>query len=490
MLSRSVRCGDVRLAPDASRVITKPFLPGEEVFPDGTSRIELVVRRILEMDEATVQATLRLVYEEFAGRHRDLEGVLRSNFEVVASRVEIGKDSSRERKLLVGAYFSHEYSIESAALGNPSMVLALDQSGLVAGEIRFIMSLRAVGEGHISSIEFRSGVIDSDMGISVDSPGRYVDTGRRESAEYDKALFEAKLAELGALSDMAQSVLACVGSRFTMTELETALRVLDDRGVDRVLSAETSHVLHWLASSNYRVVFPRGVDISERVIFPSGPAESHGMEDVRMVRFVHDDGGVVYFGTYTAFDGHQILPQLLETTDFESFRIATLSGAGAQNKGIALFPRMLDGEFVALGRHDNVNNFLMRSVDVRVWGETERIQEPERPWELIQLGNCGSPLETEAGWLVITHGVGPFRRYSLGALLLDLDDPSRVIGHLKEPLLTPQADEREGYVPNVVYSCGSMIVGDHIVLPYGFADVGASIATIRLEQLLSRLTER
>jgi predicted GH43/DUF377 family glycosyl hydrolase len=484
------RCGNVRLAPDASRVITKPFLPGEEVFPDGTSRIELVVRRIREMDEAAVRATLRLVYEEFESRHRDLESVLRSNYEVVASRVELGDEYSRERKLLVGAYFSHEYSIEAAALGNPSMVLAPDQSGLGPGEIRFIMSLRAVGEGHISSIEFRSGVIDNEMGISLDSPGRYVQTGRREGAAYDKAFFEAKLAELGTLNDLAHSVLACLGSRFTMTELKTALRMLDEQGVDRLLSAETSHVLHWLASSNYRVEFPSDSDISERVIFPGGPTESHGMEDVRMVRFVHDDGRVVYYGTYTAFDGHQILPQLLETTDFESFRIATLSGAGAQNKGIALFPRKLDGEFVALGRHDNVNNFLMRSVDVRVWGETERIQEPERPWELIQLGNCGSPLETEAGWLVITHGVGPFRRYSLGALLLDLDDPCRVIGHLKEPLLTPQADEREGYVPNVVYSCGSMVVGDHVVLPYGFADVGASIATIGLEQLLARLTER
>ena len=213
------------------------------------------------------------------------------------------------------------------------------------------------------------------------------------------------------------------------------------------------------------------------------------MEDARLVRFVHDDGKVVYYGTYTAFDGHQILPQLVETADFVSFRIATLSGECAQNKGIALFPRMLDGEFVALGRHDNVNNFLMRSPDVRVWRETERIQEPERPWEFIQLGNCGSPLETEAGWLVITHGVGPFRRYSLGALLLDLDDPGRVVGHLKEPLLAPRADERDGYVPNVVYSCGSMIVGDHLVLPYGFADVGASIATVELDELLTRLTQ-
>ena len=483
------RYGDVWLVPDAGRVITRPFLPGEEVFADGTSRIELVVRRIREMDEAAVLATLQLVYEEFEGRHRDLESVLRSNFEVVASRIELGNESSRERKLLVGAYFSHEYSIEAAALGNPSMVLAPDQSRLAAGEIRFIMSLRAVGEGHISSIEFRSGVIDDEMGISLDKPGRYVDTGRRKGARYDKAFFELKLAELGALNDLARRVLAYVDSRFTMEELETALRMLDEQGVDRLLSAETRHVLHWLASSNYRVEFPGDRDISERVIFPGGPTESHGMEDVRMARFVHEDGRVVYYGTYTAFDGHQILPQLLETADFESFRIATLSGAGAQNKGIALFPRMLDGEFVALGRHDNVNNFLMRSVDVRVWGETERIQEPERPWELTQLGNCGSPLETEAGWLVITHGVGPFRRYSLGALLLDLDDPCRVIGHLKEPLLTPRADEREGYVPNVVYSCGSMIVGDHVVLPYGFADVGASIATIGLEQLLTRLTE-
>jgi predicted GH43/DUF377 family glycosyl hydrolase len=212
------------------------------------------------------------------------------------------------------------------------------------------------------------------------------------------------------------------------------------------------------------------------------------MEDARLVRFVHDDGSIVYYATYTAFDGYQILPQLIETTDFVSFRIATLSGECAQNKGIALFPRKLDGRFAALGRHDNVNNFLMTSTDVRVWRDTEKIQEPERPWELIQLGNCGSPLETEAGWLVITHGVGPMRRYALGALLLDLDDPCRVIGHLKEPLLVPSAEEREGYVPNVVYSCGGMIHSDHLVLPYGFADVGARVATIVLDELLSHLT--
>ena len=248
-------------------------------------------------------------------------------------------------------------------------------------------------------------------------------------------------------------------------------------------------MLHWLASSNYVTSFPESTDISERVMFPASPTESNGMEDARLVRFVHDDGRVVYYATYTAFDGHQILPQLIETTDFASFRIATLRGECAQNKGIALFPRKLDGQFVALGRHDNVNNFLMTSTDVRSWHETDLIQEPKRPWELVQLGNCGSPLETEAGWLVITHGVGAFRRYALGALLLDLDDPWRVIGHLKEPLLIPIADERDGYVPNVVYSCGSMIHADHLILPYGFADTGAGVATIALDDLLTHLSQ-
>jgi predicted GH43/DUF377 family glycosyl hydrolase len=266
------------------------------------------------------------------------------------------------------------------------------------------------------------------------------------------------------------------------------MRATDPGGPALTVPADSAHRLHWLASSNYRTAFPDDSALSERVIFPAGPTESHGMEDVRLVRFVHDDGSVVYYGTYTAYDGHKILPQLLETADFVSFRIATLGGRCAQNKGIALFPRKVDGQYLALGRHDNVNNFLMTSDDIRVWHETEKIQEPERPWELMQLGNCGSPLETEAGWLVITHGVGPMRRYSLGALLLDRADPARVIGHLEDPLLVPVDEEREGYVPNVVYSCGSMIHGDHLVVPYGFADVGAGVATVPLADLLCCLT--
>ena len=481
------RHADLRLVPDARRVITKPFLPGEEFFPDGTSRIEVVVRRILAMDESAVRTTLEAVRKDFDGRHRDLDAVLRSNFDLVATRVDLTDDLSAERTLLLGAYFSHEYSIEAAALGNPSLVAAPDQSGLADGETRFVMSLRAIGEGHLSSIEFRTGVIGSDMGIALDRCGRYAETGRRTATEYDKDFFESKLAELGALNEFAQMVMADLGARFAMPDLELALRRLDEEGVDPMMSLETRHILHWLASSNYRIEFRPGDDLSERVIFPGGPTESHGMEDVRLVRFVHDDGKVVYYGTYTAFDGHQILPQLIETADFVGFRIATLSGPAARNKGIALFPRKLDGDFVALSRQDNMNNYVMRSADVRVWHDAARIQEPTQPWELIQLGNCGSPIETDAGWLVITHGVGPLRQYSLGALLLDLHDPCRVIGHLEEPLLTPRADEREGYVPNVVYSCGSMVVGEHLVVPYGFADVGAGIATVRLDDLLDRL---
>jgi predicted GH43/DUF377 family glycosyl hydrolase len=292
------------------------------------------------------------------------------------------------------------------------------------------MSLRAIGEGHLSSIEFRSGVVGADASITVDTASSYAAAGT------------------------------------STVNTPTAGATADPDG--------------------YEVSFGSG-DVSERVLFPHAAAESHGLEDARFVRFVDDDR-VTYYATYTAFDGHQIRPHLLETENFTSFRAGAMVGAAAQNKGIALFPRRIDGRYVALGRHDNVNNYVMTSHDVRVWEQASIVQEPERPWELMQLGNCGSPLETDAGWLVITHGVGPMRTYSLGALLLDLDDPTKVIGHLKEPLLSAVADEREGYVPNVVYSCGSMIHADHLILPYGYADVGASIATLPLADLLSRLT--
>lgn len=488
---RMTRSDSVRLVPDARRVIAKPFLPGEEVYPDGSSRLRLVLDRIMGMTEQAVTETLVEARRNFAGRHRDLDAVLERHAGIIAERLGefemVDAPLSLDRLHLIGAYFTHEYSIEAAALGNPSIVAAPDQSGLESGAVRFVMSLRAIGEGHRSSIEFRTGVIRADASVALDSASEYAVTGERTPHSYDKHFFTTKLDDMAMLNEVEERVLTRLEDQFTMAELEAAVDALDD--IDRSISGETTRVLHWLASSNYRTSFPESIDISERVLFPSGPTESHGMEDARFVRFTGDDGAITYYATYTAFDGHQILPQLIETADFTQFRVATLSGRSAHNKGMAIFPRQIDGKFVALGRHDNVNNFIMTSSDVRVWHEATVIQEPERPWELTQLGNCGSPLETDAGWLVITHGVGPFRRYTLGALLLDLDDPSRVIGHLKEPLLSPDDDERDGYVPNVVYSCGSMIHAGHLVLPYGYADVGARIATIQLDELLSRLTD-
>lgn len=489
---RMTRSESVRLVPDPRRVITKPFLPREEIYADGSTRIQVVLHRIMAMSDDEVVDTLDGARSMFAGRHRDLDAVFDRSFGVVAEHLDGPgrgrRDLSDDRRQLIGAYFTHEYSVEAAALVNPAIVAAPDQSGLAAGELRFVMSLRSIGEGHTSSIEFRTGVIGDDATVTLDTPSDYATTGTRTPHEHEKSLFQAKLDDLWLMNEVEAVVLSRLPDRFTIGELEAVIQTLEDDGIERSISGETTRLLHWLASSNYRVSFPSTIDISERVLFPSGPTESHGMEDARFVRFVGDDGGVTYFATYTAFDGHQILPQLLETSDFAEFRVTTMSGQAAHNKGIAIFPRQIDGRFVALGRHDNVNNFIMTSNDVRVWHEATIIQEPERPWELMQLGNCGSPLETDAGWLVITHGVGPLRRYTLGALLLDLNDPTEVIGHLDEPLLSPEADEREGYVPNVVYSCGSLIHAGHLVLPFGYADFGTRLATMPLDDLIARLT--
>ncbi len=478
----------VGFSPDPGRVIVKPFLPGEQVFPDGHSRTSRVVDRVLAMSDEEVEAVLRTTIDQFADRHRDLESALIRHFDMVAVHVADPQLLGVERRMLIGSYFTHEYSVEAASLGNPSMVAAPDQQGLDEGEQRFVVSLRAIGEGHLSSIEFRSGVVDSESNLTIEEPSPYATSGERTSAFYEKHLFRSKLTELGVMNEMAALVLDPLPQKFTLDQVNEALGQLAQR-VDRPLAIETARTIHWLASSNYALTFDRRYPISERVIFPAGPTESRGMEDARFVRFVGDGGEVFYYGTYTAFDGFQILPQLIETHDFVSFRIATLQGGGARNKGIALFPRKIDGLFAALSRQDNENNYLMLSDDVRIWGKAERIQVPTRPWELMQLGNCGSPLETEAGWLVMTHGVGPMRCYSLGAILLDRDDPKRVIGHLDDPLLVPTGEERDGYVPNVVYSCGSMINGDDLILPYGYSDYGARVAVVPLGDLLTKLTE-
>ena len=482
-----------RFLPDPRRVIAKPFLPGEEVYsPDGKSRVKMVLDRILAIPEDAVAGLLAEVLSNFAHRHRDFTQVLHHHFQSVAHHLDQGVMPSEERRLLIGAYFTHEYSIEAAALFNPSIVVAPDQGGLDpgGGQQRFIMSVRAVGEGHISSIGFRTGVIDERCNLTFDQVSNYAITGMRQKPHYDKHLFGLKLAELGADNEIAAHVLNPLPDRFTFDELERSLALLDEKRVfPQVIAFETTKIIHLLASSNYMAVYPRESPVSERVIFPAGPRETQGMEDARFVRFVHEDGSVVYYATYTAFDGLEVLPQLIETADFVSFRVGTLNGSHARNKGMALFPRLIDGKYVMLGRSDSENTYLMRSDNVRFWNETQLLQMPQRAWELIQIGNCGSPIETEAGWLVLTHGVGPMRRYAIGVMLLDLEDPSRVIAHLPEPLLVPEPDEREGYVPNVLYSCGSMVHRDHLVLPYGFSDGGIKIALVRLPDLLELLLE-
>ena len=370
-------------------------------------------------------------------------------------------------------------------------MVAPDQEGLAPGEQRFVLSLRGIGEGHISSIQFRTGVIDAGGQIEMEAPGRCASTARRRPVVYEKNIFRSWLLELRAYNEIAANVMNSLSDRFTLDQLETVIREVVQKHClkpDAENVAQATRTIHWLASSNYESSFAPDSKLSERVLFPAGPTESHGMEDARFVRFARDDGTITYFASYTAFDGYRILPQLIETADFVTFQIGTLHGESAKNKGIALFPRMIDGRYVALSRLDNENNFLMWSDNVRFWRHSEMIQRPVRPWEITQLGNCGSPLETEAGWLVITHGVGTVRQYAIGAILLDKEDPARVIGHLAEPLLEPASDERDGYVPNVVYSCGSMISGGFLVLPYGFSDVGTRIATVHLDDLLTELT--
>lgn len=477
-----------RLVPDPQRVLAKPYYPGDEITPEGATRAGMLLDRVLAIPEPRVAGLLAAVMAEFSARHHGFEALLLRHFQLVAHRFGDQPLPTPARQLLIGAYFTHEYSVEGAALFNPSIVWAPDQTDVAAGRRRFVMSMRAVGEGHISSIEFRSGTIADAGEIELDPVGRHLHAGRRaDPAWYDKRLFDRKLAELGAANEISASVLARLPDRFTPADLDAALVWLEQHGPAHAIRYETAKVIRVLAASSYVTSFPSPSALAERVIFPAGPHETRGMEDARFVRFCADDGTARYYATYTAFDGFEIIPQLIETADFLTFTISTLYGSAAQNKGMALFPRAIAGQYVMLSRKDRENLWLARSQDVQCWEDAAELRAPVEPWELLQIGNCGSPIETDAGWLVLTHGVGAMRRYCIGALLLDIDDPQRVIGSLAEPLLEPDDSEREGYVPNVLYTCGGIVHGDRLVLPYGFSDGGIRIATVSLSELLAAL---
>lgn len=471
------------LKPNNSRVLFRPFEPASQ------ERVLKITARVMSVTDAQVSELLAQVMREFQGRHQRLKNFFLERFEGVRRHLLTDETLSEDRRLLIGAYFTNEYSLESAALFNPSIVWHPDQSGLPEGSRRFVLSLRATGEGHVSSITFRSGLIDGNNTITLDQPTRFVTTPHiLPNPQYDKPLFQRKLTELGLANGFTEQVFAMLDDQFTILQLEDAVR--------RVLRQFRAKQAEWdpvskgvlaLARSNYESFYEPEQSLSERCIFPYSPTETNGIEDARFVQFTEDDGTIRYYATYSAFDGKVVLPQLLQTDDFLRFQLSTLNGPEVRNKGFALFPRKISGNYAMLSRQDNENIFLMYSDNLHFWYSKELILKPTYPWEFVQLGNCGSPIETDAGWLVLTHGVGPMRKYSMGAVLLDLENPCRVLGRLVEPLLSPNENEREGYVPNVVYSCGSVLHGRELIIPYAMADYASSFATVALDEVLDAL---
>ncbi len=473
----------LQLEPESARVIIRPFIPNE------THRILTIIGRALALPEEDVVRELAALLAEFENRHFDIHSVLLRHYQKVLPHVFTQRPISLERKLLIGALFSGEYALESAALFNPSIVPHPDQSGIPEGALRFVMSLRATGEGHISSIEFRSGTIDADGGITLDPVSRFLSLPDvLPNPSYLKKRFVAKLHEMNCNSEYCAQVMAPLADYFTLFDLKKSILAIRQEAMPNTLELSRSlERIQWLADSNYELSFSPKLAMSERIIFPVSANESNGIEDARFVRLVEDDGTVMYYATYTAYNGRSILPQLIETTDFLNFRVLTLNGNAVQNKGMALFPRKVGGHYLMMSRQDDENLLLMRSDNPHRWEDPELLMRPSETWESVKIGNCGSPLETPEGWLVITHGVGPMRKYCIGAALLDLEDPTKVIGRLKEPLLSPEGNEREGYVPNVVYSCGALIHGGRLVLPYAMSDKASAVVSISLEVLLKRL---
>lgn len=424
--SKFVNRQSLYLRPDPARVVVRPFKPATEprdLNPTDKVRANHIVDRVLRLDAEASAQQLREVLENFAGRHRNLLEIFESRAAEMEDAFDPHAPLNKTQRGLIGAYFLNEYSFEASALFNPSIVRHPDQTGAPDHGCRFILSLRAVGEGHVSSLTFRSGTIAADGSVSVDPTAR----------------------------------LASVP----------------------IIRSRTS-IAH---GDNVEVIFRPDEELSERVIFPITDAQSNGIEDARFVEF-NDDGQKTFYATYTAYSGRAIRSELLATTDFQSFRMTPLGGAASRNKGMALFPRKIDGHYAMIARQDNENLYLIYSDDLYSWEGGRSILQPEYPWEFVQIGNCGSPIELDDCWLLLIHGVGPVRKYSIGAVLLDKKDPSKVLARSREPLVYPEPTEREGYVPNVVYTCGAMRHRDLIVLPYAVSDTFSNFATIKIAALM------
>ena len=479
----NVKRTETVIKPDIKRVVLRQFGPLSD------DRNRRIINSILSLNQTEVEKELERVFSEFGNRHRNLEDYLMQRFEQVEKYLPTGKSLSNNFKILIGSYFTMEYSVEAAALFNPSIVKHPDQSELPEGSERFILSLRATGEGHISSITFRTGVIDKNNNIKLDNHSEWVTSPEvKPLSVYNKLVFKNKLYAPMLKSDFAQSIISDVNENFTIEELQ---RVIDNKlkSTEGNKNNESEFVkqIMLLVNSSYECSFSNDMEMSERLLFPYSPDESNGIEDARFVAFTDDNGSLTYYATYTAYNGKNILPKLLETTDFLNFKVSTLSGNEIMNKGMALFPRKVNSKYVMLGRQDAENNFIMFSDNLYCWDSKEILLEPAYTWELLQIGNCGSPIETEKGWLVLTHGVGPIRKYSIGAFLLDLNDPTKVIGRSKKPILSPNETERAGYVPNVVYSCGAILHNEKVIIPYAMSDYASSFAIVELQEILKEL---
>lgn len=512
-------------SPDPSRIIARFLYVNDERSAD-------IIRKVLAMPEKEVNIAMSQLLRGYSRRHRNISKIFEKHFARMApifNKIEINKeDLSTAQKALIGSYFTMEYSIESAAFFNPSVVENPDQSETRSDEKRVIFSFRATGEGHISSIVFRSGILDRNNNLTVEPVGKMLaeaDVIKRNF--YDKKAFYQKLTEMQDQGDVMppaildkhddkpeQSnvippviidkqedrkdqrnfispdfILDKLGDNFTYGELMRNIEIARKDPEHTEDQMKIINHMMWLASSHYEVTFSIDSAISERVIFPISATEQRGIEDARFVKFTADDGEIIYYATYTAYDGTSILPKLISTKDFYNFKILPINGEIAQNKGMALFPRKIKGKYAMLCRIDGVNNYIAYSNSINVWHEAAIIEQPKYPWELVQIGNGGSPIETEDGWLVITHAVGPMREYTLGASLYQLENPEIEIGRLNTPLMSPNETEREGYVPNVIYTCGSMIHNEDLIIPYAMSDHSSSYATVNLRELLDVLKD-
>ncbi len=473
--------------PDPGRVIAR-FL-----FTNNQRAIN-TIRFVLEMSEDDALLALKQTLRDYSMRHRNISKIFENHFDKITHllpHLNTTPDAiDYSKKILIGSYFTMEYSIESAAFFNPSMVEHPDQSEIKPGARRVIISFRATGEGHISSIVFRTGILDTNNNLDIEPIGNMLEEAEHiRRYTYDKKSFGHKLNEMQEVQRIIppELILDKLEDNFTYGELRNCI---EEARKAVHLASDKEYLFNqviWLASSHYELQFSLDTNISERVIFPVSSHEKNGIEDARFVKFRDDDNRTKYYATYTAFDGATILPKLLETEDFYHFKVMPLHGEIAQNKGMALFPRKVNGKYAMLCRLDGFNNYIAFSDNITLWREAKILQQPKYAWELIQIGNCGSPIETEEGWLVITHGVGPMREYVLGAALFDIDNPEKEIGRSKTPLLIPNAEEREGYVPNVVYSCGSMVHNDNLIIPYAMSDYSSTYASVNLKELLDEL---